>query len=110
MKNLVDIDIDLQSGDSLGNTMTDEQQVESTIIASINDIFLRYKEVIVGIFGIVIITLVIFLILNIIKLGGTAGNPISRRNAIISLLLCAVAIAIMGSFSVWFILFYNIFA
>lgn len=110
LKKLVDIDIDLQSGDDLGSSLADEQHIKSTLIASVNEFFLRYKKGIVGVFGLIMITLFIILILHIMKLGGTGGNPVARRNAIISLLLCATAIAILGSFSVWFILFYDVFA
>ncbi len=71
-------------------------------------IFAKYKTFIAGISGVAAITMLIFFILNFMKLGASAGNPQQRQQALMGVLWTGLAAAGLGAVSIFFGFFYSI--
>lgn len=69
----------------------------------------KYKVVILGISGGATLTLLLLWIVQFLKLGTLAGNPMSRQKAITSLFLTGIATGLLGSVSLFVALFYFMF-
>lgn len=67
----------------------------------------KYKEFIVGIGSFATVTMVLFFILNITKIAAAAGNPQARSQAIAGVVWTGVAVALLGSVTIWFGFFYG---
>lgn len=72
-----------------------------------NRILSDYKVIILGIMGLVDLFLIGVLIFRFIKLGSVGGNPTEVKNALTSLGITLLAVAIAGSITLWYGLFYN---
>lgn len=72
-----------------------------------NKIFKKYKGVIAGLSGICLLTFVVFFIINLAKLGGSASNPVARKDALMGLLWTGISAAASGSVLVLTALFWN---
>ena len=72
-----------------------------------NNLFSRYRTVIVGISGIGAITMIAFFIINFMKLGSSAGNPQARSQALTGVLWTGLAAAGLGAVSIIAGFFYN---
>ena len=57
------------------------------------------KSVFLLIFALGTITAILFLMINITRLGGAGDNPAERRNAILGILFSGVALALLGGLS-----------
>lgn len=71
-------------------------------------IFAKYKTFIAGISGIAAITMLVFFILNFMKLGASSGNPQQRQQALMGVLWTGLAAAGLGAVSIFFGFFYSI--
>jgi len=72
-----------------------------------NNLYSKYRTVIVGVSGIGAITMIIFFILNFMKLGASAGNPQARSQALSGVLWTGLAAAGLGAVSIIAGFFYN---
>ena len=76
----------------------DDSKTEPTTQgAAWTEVFVKYRVFILGVTGMATLTLVIIWIYLFVRLAGTSGNSMARRQASSSLLLCGVATALMGS-------------
>lgn len=72
-----------------------------------NNLFNKYRTVIVGVSGIGAITMLFYFIINFMKLGASAGNPSGRQQAITGILVTGIATALLGAVSIIAGFFYN---
>lgn len=72
-----------------------------------NQIFAKYKNVIVGVSGIGAITMMALFIIQFMKLGASAGNPQARSQALTGVLWTGIAAALLGAVSIIAGFFYN---
>lgn len=72
-----------------------------------NGFIAKYKNFIVGISAIGAVTMILFFIMQLLKLGGTAGNPQARSQVLTGLIWSGVAAAALGSVSIIVGFFYN---
>lgn len=72
-----------------------------------NNLFARYRTVVVGVSGIGAITMIVFFILNFMKLGSSAGNPQARSQALTGVLWTGLAAAGLGAVTIIAGFFYN---
>lgn len=75
--------------------------------ATFNDFLTRYRSMIIGINGVCFLICIGLMVWRFMVLGASAGNPMARRNALISIGITAVGIAVFGSITLFFGLFYN---
>ena len=76
----------------------DDSKAEPTTQgAAWTEVFVKYRVFILGVTGMATLTLLIIWIYLFVRLAGTSGNPMARRQVSSSLLLCGVATALMGS-------------
>lgn len=73
-----------------------------------SNIFAKYKTFIAGISGVAAITMLVFFILNFMKLGASSGNPQQRQQALMGVLWTGLAAAGLGAVSIFFGFFYSI--
>lgn len=72
------------------------------------EIFTEYRGVIVGLSGIGAITMIVFFIINFMKLGASAGNPQARTQALVGIIWTGLAAAGLGGVTIFVGFFYNI--
>lgn len=72
-----------------------------------NNLFNRYRTVVVGVSGVGAITMVVFFIINFMKLGSSAGNPQARSQALTGVLWTGLAAAGLGAVAIIAGFFYN---
>ena len=75
--------------------------------ASWNTFIDKYRFWISGFSGIAAVTMILFFIVNFMKLGASAGNPQGRSNAIQGLVWTGLAAAGLGGVSIVVAFFYN---
>ena len=73
-----------------------------------NQVFEKYRGVITGLSGIGAITMIVFFIINFMKLGATSGNPQARTQALVGVLWTGLAAAGLGAVTIITGFFYNI--
>lgn len=69
----------------------------------------KYRNFIVGIAGIGAVSMILFFIFQLLKLGSTAGNPQARTQALTGLIWSGVAAAALGSVTIIVGFFYSAF-
>lgn len=69
----------------------------------------KYKNFIVGISGIGAVSMILFFIINLMKLGGSTGNPQARQQALTGVLWTGIATAGLGSVAIITGFFYGAF-
>lgn len=67
----------------------------------------KYRNFIVGISGIGAVSMILFFIFQLLKLGGSADNPQARQNALTGLIWSGVAAAALGSVTIIVGFFYS---
>lgn len=72
-----------------------------------NNLFGKYRTVVVGVSGVGAITMIVFFIINFMKLGSSAGNPQARSQALTGVLWTGLAAAGLGAVSIIAGFFYN---
>lgn len=88
--------------DSHGNIVTtDEMRDPWTGIVT------KYKGVITGVLGILTMTMVVFMIIQITKLGAAGDNESSRRKAIMGIITTGIATALLGASTIIVGFFWN---
>lgn len=73
------------------------------------DFIMKYRNFIVGISGIGMVSMILFFIMNFLKLGATAGNPTERQKVLTGLIWSGVAAAGLGSVTTFVGFFYGAF-
>lgn len=73
-----------------------------------SNIFAKYKTFIAGISGVAAITMLVFFIINFMKLGASSGNPQARQQALMGVLWTGLAAGGLGAVSIFFGFFYSI--
>lgn len=69
----------------------------------------KYRNFIVGISGIGAVSMILFFIFQLLKLGSSAGNPQARTQALTGLIWSGVAAAALGSVTIIVGFFYSAF-
>lgn len=67
----------------------------------------KYRDFIVGVSGIGAVSMILFFIFQLLKLGGSAGNPQGRTQALTGLIWSGVAAAALGSVTIIVGFFYS---
>lgn len=75
--------------------------------SSWNQLFSRFKGVIVGITGVGTLVMIVLFIVQFMKLGASAGNPQARSQALTGVLWTGIAAALLGSVTIIVGFFYN---
>ena len=75
--------------------------------SSWNQLFSRFKGVIVGLTGVGTLVMIVLFIIQFMKLGSSAGNPQARSQALTGVLWTGVAAALLGSVTIIVGFFYN---
>lgn len=68
----------------------------------------QYRGVISGLAGIAAITMIVFFIINFMKLGAAAGNPQARSQALMGIIWTGLAAAGCGGVAIFVGFFYNV--
>lgn len=102
-----DIDPDLGNADN-GNSEFEKKDTAS-LKRGFNKILEKYKGLVVGMFGLILLTLIVWLIYQFCVIGNYSDNPRTKGQKSTQLLLTILAIAILGSFTIWFSLAFNVF-
>lgn len=72
-----------------------------------NSLFTKYRTFIVGISGIGAISMIVFFVIQFMKLGASAGNPQARSQALTGVLWTGLAAAGLGAVTIVVGFFYN---
>lgn len=72
-----------------------------------NSLFTKYRTFIVGISGIGAISMIVFFVIQFMKLGASAGNPQARSQALAGVLWTGLAAAGLGAVTIVVGFFYN---
>ena len=72
-----------------------------------NQLFDRFKGIIVGLTGVGTLVMIVLFIIQFMKLGSSAGNPQARSQALTGVLWTGVAAALLGSVTIIVGFFYN---
>ena len=104
----VTVEVDADGNLSVGGGGFTEAGGDSTSVWT--TLFTKYRGIIAGISGIGTITMILFFIMNFLKLGASAGNPNARRDAITGCLWTGIATVGLGSVTLFAGFFYNILA
>lgn len=68
----------------------------------------QYRGVISGLAGVAAITMIVFFIINFMKLGAAAGNPQARSQALMGIIWTGLAAAGCGGVAIFVGFFYNV--
>ena len=91
--------------DKNGNLVIDGISSDDT--SSWNQLFSRFKGIIVGLTGVGTLVMIVLFIIQFMKLGASAGNPQARSQALTGVLWTGVAAALLGSVTIIVGFFYN---
>ena len=94
------------SMDSKGNVSVSGTSNKNTW----NQIFEKYKKVIVGVTGIATLTLLLVFIISIVNLAANGSNPQKRSMALTWILWTGIATGLLGSVTIIFGIAYNAFS
>lgn len=105
--NDVNVTIDAATGNLVvnGGGMTNS----GTSANAWNTFIGKYKNFIVGISGIGAVSMILFFVMQLMKLGASAGNPQERSKALSGLIWSGVAAAGLGSVTIIVGFFYGAF-
>lgn len=109
-----DIPIDdvIMNGGSIAPDMThleDDEEPALVFLKTFNQFLTEYRLFMLGVAGVIDLFLIGVVIFRIIKLGSVSQSPIDRKNALTSFGISLLAVAIMGSITLWYGLFFNAF-
>ncbi len=101
-------DVNVTVNDSGGLTVSGGGMSNSTKSGDAWTNFIKkYRNFIVGISGIGAVSMILFFIMNFMKLGANAGNPQGRQQAITGLVFSGLAAAGLGAVSIIVGFFYS---
>lgn len=63
---------------------------------SISNVLSKYKELAVGVMGVLTVTMLIFMLIQFAKLGASGDNDMARKKAIMGILTTGIATALLG--------------
>lgn len=72
-----------------------------------DNLFKKYRTFIVGISGIGAISMIVFFVIQFMRLGASAGNPSARSQAVVGVLWTGLAAAGLGAVTIVVGFFYN---
>lgn len=87
-------------------THSDTKNPASVFTETFNDFLSEYKTIIMGMAGLIDLLLIGVVIFRIIRLGSVSQSPTERKNALTALGISLLAVAFMGSVTLWYGLFY----
>ncbi|WP_251030831.1 MULTISPECIES: hypothetical protein [unclassified Exiguobacterium] len=90
-----------------GVTTTGEMDREKDMAESWNNFINKYRFWISGIAGIAAVSMILFFIIQFMKLGASAGNPSARQQAISGLVFAGIAAAGLGGVAIIVGFFYT---
>lgn len=93
-----------------GITTTGDMARDKDMATAWNSFIDKYRFWISGIAGIAAVSMILFFILNFMKLGASAGNPSARSNAITGLVFTGIAAAGLGGVAIIVGFFYTALA
>ena len=96
--------VGVQMGEN-GQLIVDGISADDT--SSWNQLFSRFKGIIVGLTGVGTLVMIVLFIIQFMKLGSSAGNPQARSQALTGVLWTGVAAALLGSVTIIVGFFYN---
>jgi hypothetical protein len=97
-------EVGVQMGDD-GKLVIDG--ISSDDQSSWNQLFSRFKGIIVALTGVGTLVMIVLFIIQFMKLGASAGNPQARSQALTGVLWTGVAAALLGSVTIIVGFFYN---
>jgi hypothetical protein len=97
-------DLDINMGDDNKLVI---QGINGDDTSAWNQLFARFKGVIVGLTGVGTLVMIVLFIIQFMKLGASAGNPQARSQALTGVLWTGVAAALLGSVTIIVGFFYN---
>lgn len=109
-----DIPVDdvIMNGGSIAPDMThleNDEEPALVFLKTFNQFLTEYRLFVLGVAGAIDLFLIGVVIFRIIKLGAASQSPIDRKNALTSFGISLLAVAIMGSITLWYGLFFNAF-
>lgn len=93
--------------DKTGKVTTGGALANKDMASSWNTFIDKYRFWISGFSGIAAVTMILFFIINFMKLGASSGNPQGRSQAIAGLVWTGLAAAGLGGVSIVVAFFYN---
>jgi hypothetical protein len=103
---LSDVDVSVKT-DSSGKTTLNITGMNGNSDNTWNTIFTKYHTIIIGLSGIASLTFLALFIINLMKVGASAGNPTARSSAIMGCLWTGIAMAGCGSVTIICSIFWN---
>lgn len=102
-------DMNVSIGDNGALTISGESGMTSATKsgAAWTNFIAKYRNFIIGISGIGAVSMILFFIFQLLKLGATAGNPQARSQALTGLIWSGVAAAGLGSVTIIVGFFYS---
>lgn len=97
-------DVGVQMGDD-GKLVVDGISSDDT--SSWNQLFSRFKGIIVALTGVGTLVTIVLFIIQFMKLGASAGNPQARSQALTGVLWTGISAALLGSVTIIVGFFYN---
>lgn len=91
-----------------GSINTDSDVINSDANDSQKTVISQYKTIATTITGILTITMIIFMIIQITKLGAAGDNEVARKKAIMGILTTGIATALFGGLTIVVGFFWNI--
>lgn len=101
--------ISVSIGNDNGSAFSENDNEDKNIASAMTDMLLKYKNFLIGIYGFLTLTLIAVLIILLTRLPASADNPVERKKALSQILICGLAIALMGVLGLVVSLAYNIF-
>ena len=108
--NNIPVDDVIMDGGSIAPDMThieDDEDPALVFTGAFNNFLTKYKGFVLGVAGVIDLFLIGVVISRIIKLGAASQSPVDRKNALTSFGISLLAVAIMGSITLWYGLFFN---
>lgn len=83
-----------------GGTWTVGKKVSDSSTTSYVSIYNKYKNILVFLVGIILITVFGSMIFRFYKLSASGGNEMERKKAITGIMITGIVLALLGSFSI----------
>jgi len=99
----IEVEVDFSKAEPVPTNGTNQD-----IINFFNDLIMRYKEIVVGAFGLATLTVILAFLVNLTRLGNVKEkDPRGRQNAIFAISMTAIAAMVLGGLTIFFGFFYN---
>lgn len=105
--NISDVEIEITDDGTLTIGGSSGMTSETKSGAAWTSFITKYRNFIVGISGIGAVSMILFFIMQLLKLGAASGNPQGRQQAITGLIWSGIAAALLGSVTIIVGFFYS---